>query len=69
MRKILEIKENICNSSLLDNIYEVNKITHNLIRQINCVTEINIEDYNYLNIIIEKTKGVLTKAYEVLKRN
>lgn len=68
MIKIIEVKETIFDSKLVDNIYAVNNTINNIINQTDYITELNRDDYNYLNIIMEKTKINLDKVSEVLRK-
>lgn len=68
MLKIIEIKETIFDSQLVDNIYAIDKIIKNIINETDFVTELNKDDYNYINIILEKTRINLEKAFDLLKK-
>ncbi len=68
MVKIIEIKETIFDSKLIDNVYAINKIINNFINQTEFIAEINRDDYNYINIILEKSKVNLQKAFEIMKK-
>lgn len=68
MLKIIEIKETICDSQLVDNIYAIDKTIKNIINETDFVTELNKDDYNYINIILEKTRINLEKAFDLLKK-
>ena len=68
MIKIIEVKETIFDSKLVDNIYAVNNTINNIINQTDFITELNRDDYNYLNIIMEKIKINLNKVAELLKQ-
>ena len=68
MVKIIEIKETIFDSKLIDNVYAINKIINNFISQTEFTTELNRDDYNYINIILEKSKVNLQKAFEIMKK-
>lgn len=68
MLKIIEIKETIFNSQLVDNIYAIDKIIKNIINETDFITELNKDDYNYINIILEKTRINLEKAFDLLKK-
>ena len=68
MIKIIEIKETIFDSQLVDNIYAIDKIIKNIINETDFMTELNRDDYNYINIIFEKTRINLEKACKMLKK-
>ena len=61
MIKILEIKEKIFDSRLVDNVYAIDRIIKNIINETNFITELNRDDYKYINIIFEKTCKMLKK--------
>lgn len=65
MLKIIEIKETIFDSQLVDNIYAIDKTIKNIINETDLVTELNKDDYNYINIILEKTRINLEKAFDL----
>lgn len=67
MLKIVELKETLEDTSLIDNLYEVNKLTKEIIKQTEFITELNKVDFNYINIIIEKTKINLEKVEKLIK--
>lgn len=68
MVKIIEIKETIFDSQLVDNIYAIDKTVKEIMNETNFITELNRDDYNYINIILEKTRINLEKAFELLKK-
>ena len=53
MVKIIEIKETIYDSQLIDNIYAIDKTVKEIMNETNFITELNRDDYNYINIILE----------------
>lgn len=67
MLKIIEIKETIFDSQLVDNIYAIDKTIKNIINETDFVTELNKDDYNYINIILEKTRINLEKSIWFIK--
>ena len=67
MVRVVEIKEEVISSNLLDNIYEIKVILQKLEEQLELIKEINKDDYNYLELIIEKTAINLKKAYIISK--
>lgn len=67
MLKIVELKETLEDISLIDNIYEVNKITKEIIKKTEFMTELNKTDFDYINIIMEKTKNNLEKVEKLIK--
>jgi len=68
MMKIIEVKETLFDTQLADNIYSINKIVKQIINQTEFVTELNRDDYNYLNVVMEKVKIALDKAAYLLMK-
>lgn len=67
MVKILEVKETLEDTTLIDNIYLINGIIKDIIKQTEFITELNKDDFNYLNIVLEKTKINLRKVQLLTK--
>ena len=67
MLKIIELRKTLEDTSLIDNLYKVNKLTKELIKQTEFITELNKTDFDYINIIMEKTKNNLEKVKELIK--
>ena len=68
MLKIIEIRETLYDdSSLIDNLYKINKLTSKIISEAEVTLDLNKDDYDYLNIIFEKTRVNLEKAYTIMK--
>ena len=67
MLKIVELKETLEDTSLIDNQKEVNKLTKEIIKQTEFITELNKVDFNYIDIVIEKTKINLEKVEKLIK--
>ena len=69
MLKVLEIKETLEDTEIINNIYEVNNAIRSIIKQTEFITELNKADYDYLNIILKRTKINLNKVNTILKYN
>lgn len=67
MVKIIEVKETLQDTTLLNNIYSIDKIVKEIIKQTEFITDLNKDDYNYINIILEKIKTNLNKANLLIK--
>lgn len=67
MLKIVELKETIKDSNLTNNIYDIQKIIQKMILNLEFIEEINKDDYNYLEILTEKSKTALEKTLEIMK--
>ena len=68
MIKIIEVKETIQDTTLLDNIYSIDKIVKEIIKRTEFITDLNKDDYNYINIILDKIKTNLNKANLLIKK-
>ncbi len=66
MLRIIEIKETLEDTSLIDNLYKVNKLTKELIKQTEFIEELNKTDFDYINILMEKTKYNLEKISKII---
>lgn len=66
MLKVVEVRETLEDTSLIDNLYEVNKLTKELIRQTEFVSELNKTDFEYINIVLEKTRTNLEKVLKII---
>ena len=69
MLKIIEVKEELDNSTLVDNVYEIHKMIQHMIQDTEYITEINKDDYNYLNIVMGKTKNNIEKIKYIFEKN
>ena len=69
MLKIVELKETIKDSDLTNNIYDMQKIIQKIILNLEFIEEINKDDYNYLEILTEKSKIALEKALDIIQYN
>ena len=67
MLKIVELKESIKDSDLTNNIYDMQKIIQKIILNLEFIEEINKDDYNYLEILTEKSKIALEKTLDIMK--
>ena len=67
MLKIVEIKQTIYDSDMIQNLHTIQKISQDILNEIQFIQEINIDDYKYLDIVLEKTKNNLSKVYNILK--
>lgn len=67
MRRVIEVRETIFDSRLVENIYATEKLIKNIISRIEFTNELNYDDYKFIDIVMEKCKTGLEKAYEVMK--
>lgn len=67
MLKIVEIKQTIYGSNMMENLHTIQKLSQDILNEIQFIQEINIDDYQYLDIVLEKTKVNLLKVYNLVK--
>ena len=67
MVRVVELKEMVLNSNVYENIYNIKDISEQIIEELQLLQDINKDDYNYIELILEKTKINLQKAYMLLK--
>lgn len=67
MMRIIEIKETIYDSKLIDNISTADKLIKDIIKKMEFITEMNKDDYNFINIVMEKTRTNLEKVNSLIK--
>lgn len=64
--QIYEIKETLTDSTIIENIYQIQKLMKDITRQTEFIININQVDFNYINIVLDKTKINLQKIYQIL---
>lgn len=64
--KIYEIKEQISDTSLIDNVYQINKLMQRIINQTEFIIDMNKTDIDYINIVLDKIKINLQKIYYII---
>lgn len=69
MLKIVELKETMKDSNLTNNIYDMQKIIQKMILNLEFIEELNKDDYNYLEILTEKSKIALEKTLDIIHYN
>ena len=69
MLKIVELKETMKDSNLTNNIYDMQKTIQKMILNLEFIEEINKDDYNYLEILTEKSKIALEKSLDIIQYN
>ena len=67
MLKIVELKETMKDSNLTNNIYDMQKTIQKMILNLEFIEELNKDDYNYLEILTEKSKTALEKTLDIMK--
>ena len=67
MLRVVELKETLEDSQLIDNIYAINKITQDMVRLTEFMIDFNYNDYRYINVVMERCKRALEKVYSVME--
>lgn len=67
MVKIIEIKQTVGNPKLLDNIFEIQKITQDIINRFERSNELTFDDYLFIESVTAKVRNSLKKVNEILK--
>lgn len=67
MLKIVEIKQTIYGSNMMENLHTIQKLSQDILNEIQFIQEINIDDYQYLDVVLEKTKVNLLKVYNLVE--
>lgn len=64
--KIYEIKEQISDTNLIDNVYQINKLMQRITNQTEFMIDTNKTDLDYINIVLDKIKINLQKIYYII---
>ena len=67
MLKIVEIKQTIYDSDMIENLHAIQRISQDILNEIQFIPELNKDDYQYLDVVLEKTKVNLLKVYNLIK--
>ena len=67
MLKIVEIKQTIYDSDMIQNLHIIQRISQDIQNEMQFIPELNKDDYQYLDVVLEKTKANLLKIYNVVK--
>lgn len=67
MARAIQIVETLEDSELVQNMYDTEALIKDIIGRIEINSVLNVEDYNFINFVLEKTKINLTKANNILK--
>lgn len=67
MARAIQIVETLEDSELVQNMYDTEALIKDIIGRIETNSVLNVEDYNFINFVLEKTKINLTKANNILK--
>ena len=69
LMKIVELREKLSDTKIEEDIQKLEIIIKNIDINLSFLEELNVDDYNFISIILEKSKIALIKADEILKIN
>ena len=67
MLKIVEVKQTIYDSDMIQNLHTIQRISQDILNEMQFIPELNKDDFQYLDVVLEKTKVNLVKIYNVVK--
>ncbi|MBP3256204.1 MAG: hypothetical protein J6M60_06965 [Clostridia bacterium] len=67
MLKVYELKKPITDSHIVENIYYINKLSKKLMKETEFFEDIENDDFNFINVILEKTRINLEKTYTLMQ--
>ena len=67
MVKIIEVKQTLYGSDMIENLHTIQRISQDILYELQFIQEINKDDYQYLDVVLEKTKVNLLKVYNLIK--
>ena len=62
---LLEIRQDLNDTSVKNEIYAVSRIVRNLLECVDKTNDINYTDYMYISTLTSKAKTLLDKAYTI----
>lgn len=65
--KIVELKEDIRDSSITEDINKINEIGQQLAIYTKFITDINITDYEYIKVLLNKSTTILSIVNYILE--
>lgn len=66
---IYEIQKTLVNTDLVHNLHDIQKMMNELTVYAELIQRINKDDFDYIDIVISKTKANLQKVYCIFKLN
>ena len=69
MTKIVEIRETTADSRLYMDLYDINKLSRSITFKTEFVCDLPQVDYNYLSILANKSKLMLSKIHQIMELN
>lgn len=65
--KVVEVKEDIRGTSIVRDIFDINKISQRINLYSEFITDINYTDFEYLQILLNKSKTMLANVNFILE--
>lgn len=65
--KIVEIKEDIRDSSIVRDVFDINRISQRLSLYTEFITDVNFTDYKYTQILLDKSKTMLCTVNYIME--
>ena len=66
--KVVEIREDIRDTSIIRDIFDINKISQQLSFYTEFITDINYTDFKYVQILLDKSKTMLCTVNYLLEQ-
>ena len=67
MLKIVEVKQTMYDRDMIQNLHTIQRISQDILNEMQFIPELNKDDFQYLDVVLEKTKVNLLKVYNVVK--
>ena len=65
--KVVELQEDIRDSSITRDIFDINRISQRLALYSEFITDINFTDFKYMQILLDKSKTMLCNVNFILE--
>lgn len=67
MVKNVEIKQTVYGSEIIENLHAIQKLSQNILDEMQCIQEVNLDDFQYLDVALERIKINLLKVNNIIK--
>lgn len=65
--KVVEVKEDIRDTSIVRDIFDINKISQTINLYSEFITDINYTDFQYIQVLLSKSKTMLSNVNFILE--
>lgn len=65
--KVVEVKEDIRDTSIVRDIFDINKISQRINLYSEFITDINYTDFQYIQVLLNKSKTMLSNVNFILE--